>query len=172
MCYDSYHVHIHWRRSPIKGQPSTLPHKHQYFPLRIGSKWLPAGNFLIFKSLSTDEFLELEGRIRRKMTAKFYTFQRAYACLPVLSTIESSSKISFGGSRCIDSPPHLWQAGRLLVNFYFTFTLPCWGSERTFRANKGHMVRSHMRPNLRLGIDIPAPLRKWKNKRTIRIILS
>ena len=91
-------------RQRVKGQPSTLPHKHQYFPLRIGSKWLPVGNFQIFKSLSTDEFSELEGRIMRKMTAKFHTFQRAYACLPVLSTIESSSKISSGGDQALIPP--------------------------------------------------------------------
>ena len=52
--------------SLFKGQPSMLPHKHQYFPLRIGSNWFPVGKFQIFKALSTDEFSELEGRIRRK----------------------------------------------------------------------------------------------------------
>ena len=83
-------------RLPFKGQPSTLPHKHNDFPLEIGSNWAPVSNFSIFKSLSEDEFSELEARIRCKMTAKFHTFQRACTCHPVLSTIESSSKISSG----------------------------------------------------------------------------
>ena len=39
----------------------------------------------IFKSLSEDEFVELEARIRCKMTAKCHTFERAYTHHSVLS---------------------------------------------------------------------------------------
>ena len=63
----------------FKGQPSSLPHKHNDFPLWIGSEWVPAEKNQIFKSLSEDEFLELGVRIRCKITAKYHTFQRAYA---------------------------------------------------------------------------------------------
>ena len=68
-----------------------LPHKHleaymhSDFCLLIGSKWTPVEKVQIFKSLSEDDFLELGARIRCKMTAKYHTFQRAYARHSVLN---------------------------------------------------------------------------------------
>ena len=64
----------------IKGQPSSLPHKHKDFPLWIGSKWVPAEIFQIFKSLSEDEFLELGARKKTGNAPKLNVLEKPNLC--------------------------------------------------------------------------------------------